>query len=40
MSRAAEVGMKLARVRGWLEDAGQDAALLRTQPAVASRPGA
>jgi Xaa-Pro aminopeptidase len=35
MSRAAEVGMKLARVRGWLEDAGQDAALLRTQPAVA-----
>ena len=40
MSWAAEVGMKLARVRGWLEDAGQDAALLRTQPAVASRPGA
>jgi Xaa-Pro aminopeptidase len=35
MSRAAEVGAKLARVRGWLADSGQDAALLRSQPEVA-----
>jgi hypothetical protein len=35
MSRAAEAGAKLARVRGWLKDSGQDAALFSSQPGVA-----
>src|SRR5712692_7581410 len=35
MSRAGEVAAKLARIRGWLDDSGHDAALFSTQPGVA-----
>jgi hypothetical protein len=35
MSRAAEAGAKLARVRGWLEGSGKEAALFSSQPGVA-----
>jgi Xaa-Pro aminopeptidase len=35
VNRAGEVAAKLARVRGWLDDSGYDAALFSTQPSVA-----